>query len=168
MDCCCSSFLWTSARPGCMAAIVRLHLAASDGPRYSYLNPLTSSNKHQRSLYFQKSFCPFPAFSTPSPRFFEAPSTPLPRDSIASPTGFPALPVTPVMVWPTPRPPAPTTPPTVFVTPLTPLPRAEVTKVTGLSFFWLSRGIVRLLSGFQCWKEGVACVTIVVTEVRLV
>ena len=43
--------------------------------------------------------------------------------------GFPALPVTPVMVSPTPRPAAPTTPPTVFERPPTVLPSVEVTKV---------------------------------------
>ncbi len=47
-------------------------------------------------------------------------------------TGFPALPVTPVTVSPTPRPAAPTTPPTVLVTPPTPFPNVEVTNVRGL------------------------------------
>ena len=80
----------------------------------------------------QNPFFPFPASSIPSPTFLAPFSTPFPRASRASPTGLPALPVTPVTVWPTPRPAAPTIPPAVLATPETPFPTVEVTKLTGL------------------------------------
>ena len=101
------------------------HMASKPKPSLTVLSPINFSQ-------VQNPFFPLPASSMPSPTFLAPLSTPFPTASKASPTGFPALPVTPVTVCPTPRPAAPTMPPAVLATPDTPFPKVEVTKPTGL------------------------------------
>ena len=121
-----------------------LHAVA---PRASHKKPSPLPSPRHQPPQVQKPFFPFPASSTPSPTLLAPLSTPLPRASSASPTGLPALPVTPVTVCPTPLPAAPTTPPAVLATPETPLPKVEVTKPIGLleSVLLFERGIFLLL-----------------------
>lgn len=95
--------------------------------------PITTNYLHvDQAPQLQNPFFPLPASSMPSPTLLAPPSTPFPIASKASPTGFPALPVTPVNVCPVPRPAAPTMPPAVLATPETSLPKVEVTKLIGL------------------------------------
>ncbi|KAL7938171.1 hypothetical protein V8C35DRAFT_291113 [Trichoderma chlorosporum] len=67
-----------------------------------------------------------PASSTPLETVFKPPSSPVPMEPTASPTGRPASPVTLETVPPRPRVAAPATPPTVRPRPPTVLPRMLV------------------------------------------